>query len=405
MFPDHFVTIYRDKSKADPVVLGYEEKTLGRAQARLRDRTTLTPLIDLDAYQCRSLVDWVDVRVSLTNTSQFRWVNERIIALGSRKCFVKPHEAGAGNAATEFTVRFQEPDFSVVRSVLSGLDKDLKFTGPAQITGIEISIDFYPKEPGNEARALLHGVLIRHFFPTTAVLRTPRTWPRFNPGVVKDTDYTIGRNLEDVERDLTARMTPGMDTAPTYSATAYVGEKDDPRAFWRIQNKVIDRQNLGAGTHVDLPEQEKRVRIEVTLGESGCREVGLSNFDDLSKMPIARLQKKYFQFMKPTFAINPRGGTKSREVVSRAVEEFRRERFLNAGVLGLQIREDAIVQRLKEIRRRLKRIHRINGTRRPLVERRGTGAYGTMIAYEELSRIVERALSDLQRRVRKEMKG
>jgi hypothetical protein len=35
--------------------------------------------------------------------------------------------------------------------------------------------------------------------------------------------------------------------------------------------------------------------------------------------------------------------------------------------------------------------------------RAGAGVYGTMIAYEELTRMVERALAGLERKVRKEM--
>jgi hypothetical protein len=187
--------------------------------------------------------------------------------------------------------------------VLNGLERAYGFVAPPSIRGIEISIDFYPTKPSEEARARMHGVLVRHFYPTTRVLSSSRTWPRFMPGSIKKTDYTVSRNESDSSLDIGARMTPGMDRPALYDSTYYVGERDDTRAFWRIQNKVLDKQNKAAGTRDELPEDKKRARIEVTLGYAGCREIGLNKFSDLETIPLARLQKGFFQFMKPTFAI------------------------------------------------------------------------------------------------------
>jgi len=67
----HEVTLYRKKGNKDPVVLGYVEKTLRSSQARLVNRTTLTPQIDLEAYQCRAVVDWIDIHFEVARRSQF----------------------------------------------------------------------------------------------------------------------------------------------------------------------------------------------------------------------------------------------------------------------------------------------------------------------------------------------
>jgi hypothetical protein len=83
---------------------------------------------------------------------------------------------------------------------------------------------------------------------------------------IKSTDYVVSRNETEPRLDIVDRMTPSSDRSPTYTSTFYVGEENDPRAMWRIQNKVLDKQNKAAGMREELAEGNKRVRIEVTLG-------------------------------------------------------------------------------------------------------------------------------------------
>jgi hypothetical protein len=402
----HEVVLYRGKGKKDPVVLTYATQTLRSTQARLVGRTALTPQIDLEAYQCRAMVDWIDIDFELAQRTQFWKLNERIEKLTGRKEFPEALNPGAGKTATKYKLRVQEPDFLAVRELLDDIGSRYGFVAPASVTGIEISIDFYPRIPSEETRARMHGVLVRHFYPTTKVLRGRMTWPRFMPGIVKMTDYTVSRNESDESLDIGGRMAPGMDRPVLYGSTFYVGKKDDPRAFWRIQNKVLDKQNKAAGTRDELPEDKKRIRIEVALGEEGCREIGLEKFSDLKTLQIARLQKSFFQFMKPTFAIvRPGSARPGSAAVKRKVEDYRRDRFLNLGVLGLQIREDAKNELRALNTSGIRRWHRMRGSKMPGELRVGAGAYGTMIAYDELTRVVERALAGLQRRVRVEMGG
>ncbi|MDW9830849.1 hypothetical protein GOB24_25175 [Sinorhizobium meliloti] len=400
----HDVILYRNRELEDPVTLTYTEMTLRSSQARLVSRTTLAPQIDLEAYQCRAVIDWVDVHFELSRRTQHWHLNDRIEKLTGRKEYPEALDPGEGKTATRYKLRVQEPDLGTVRKVLEDFESVYGFVAPAQISGTEISIDFYPVKASEEARARMHGVLVRHFYPTTRVLKSNRMWPRFMPGSLKKTDYIIGRNESDESLDIGDRMTPGIDRPALYDSTYYVGERDAPRAFWRIQNKVLDRQNNAAGTRDELPDDKKRIRIEVTLGQEGCREIGLENFNDLGTLMITRLQKGFFQFMKPTFAIvRPGSARPGSAAVKRKVEEYRRERFLNAGVLGLQIREDAREKLRALAMPNIRRWHRTSASKMPPKMRAGAGAYGTMVAYEELTRMVERALAGLQRRVRREM--
>lgn len=400
----HDVILYRNRELTDPVTLTYAEKTLRRSQARFVNRAALTPQIDLGSYQCNAVIDWIDIYFELSRRTQYWKLNDRIEKLTGRKEFPEALDLGEGKTATCYKLRVQEPDLGAVRKVLDDLESVYGLAKPVGIRGIEISLDFYPKSPSEDARARMHGVLVRHFFPSTRILKSSRMWPRFMPGSVEKTDYTVSRNDSDSSLDIGGRMTPGMDRQALYGSTYYVGERDDPRAFWRIQNKVLDKQNKAAGTWDELPDDKKRARIEVTLGREGCREIGLEQFSDLETLKITRLQKGFFQFMKPTFAIvRPGSARPGSAAVKRKVEEYRKERFLNAGVLGLQIREDAKEELRALEMPTIRRWHRMSGTKMPLKLRAGAGAYGTMIAYEELTRMVERALAGLQREVRGEM--
>ncbi|WP_244474651.1 MULTISPECIES: hypothetical protein [unclassified Rhizobium] len=308
----------------------------------MANRTTLTPQIELGSYQCAAGIDCVDVEIELTHRAQYWHLNDLVENVTARKEFPEALDLGEGKTATRYKLRVQEPDLEMVRKVIEAIGNKYGLTTAPSVAGIEISIDFYANKPSEAARARLHGVLIRHFFPTTRVLKANLMWPRFMPGGIKKTDYTVGRNESDDSMDIGNRMAPGTDRVPLYGSTYYLGECDDSRAFWRIQNKVFDKQNKAAGTRDKLADEKKRVRIEVTLGREGCREIGLEQFTDLEALGTARLQKGFFQFMKPTFAIvRPSAARPVSTAVKRKAEEYRRERFLNAGVVGLQIREDA----------------------------------------------------------------
>lgn len=403
------VVIYRSSKLDAPVELEYGEETLSESQKRFASRTVYRPQIDLDAYRWASVIDWIDVEFELGRPSQHWKLNDRIEALTGRKEYPAALDIGPGGIARRYRLRVQEPDFSVLRRVLTDIENEYGFSSRAMVVGIEVSIDAYPKEPGEEARARLYGVLVRHFFPTTKVLTSGLKWPRFNPGIVNDTDYIVAKNEADPRLDIVDRMTPSSDRSVPYNSTFYIGQKDDPKAMWRIQNKILDRQNRAAGTREELAEERKRIRIEVTLGIDGCRECGLGEFDMIAEFKFMRLQKNFFKFTLPTFGINkPAPGSTavmSRSSVKNRIEETRRQRFLQTGVIGLQIREDAKLDYAALHRGYFMSWHKARGSKMPKRSRVGSGPYGTHIAYKDMSRVIERALAGLQRKVRRETVG
>lgn len=410
MISTHAVILHRDGDLDAPVRLDYVEETLRSSQKRFEGRTALRPQIDLGAYRWASVIDWIDIDFILGRRSQFWQLNARIKRLTGRKEYPKALDVGSGGTASRYRLRVQEPDFNVLRRVLADIEGEYGFASPAAITGIEVSIDAYPNNPGEEARARLHGVLVRHFYPTTRWLTAAMKWPRAMPGIVnKSGDYIVARSGQDDFRDVQDRMTPSSDRPAPYASTFYLGEQNDPHAMWRIQNKTVDKQNKATGTRQELTEEEKRIRIEVTLGPDGCREAGLADFNRLADFNFTGLQKSFFQFRLPTFATYPHGSLKSASrpvaAVKERVEETRKQRFLNAGVLGLEIREDARWDHLKLQKSYFLSWHKARGSKMPKRSRVGTGPYGTHVNYQEMARVIERALAGLQRKVRREMKG
>ncbi len=408
MIATHTVTMYRSEELDEPVKLQYIEEPLRSSQRRFEARTALLPQIDLGAYRWASVVDWIDVEFVLGRPSQYWKLNARIETLTGRKEYPRALDTGPGRTASHYRLRVQEPDFSVLRRVLADIESEYGFASPAAIVGIEVSIDAYPSTPDEEARARLHGVLVRHFYPTTRWLAAAMKWPRAMPGIVKKSgDYIVARNQKAPLRDIQDRMTPSSDRPAPYASTYYLGEENDRHAMWRIQNKIVDKQNKATGARQDLTEEEKRIRIEVTLGPDGCKEAGLADFNDLVGFSFTGLQKNFFQFRLPTFATyTPRSmKISSRPVaaVLERVEETRKQRFLNAGVLGLQIREDARWDHARLKRDYFLNWHKARGSKMPKRSRVGVGSYGTHINYKEMARVIERALAGLQRKVRREM--
>lgn len=398
-----FVMIYRNVAGEDPVCLSYREERLRKAQARFHGRTALIPQIDLNAYQCRAVVDWIDIHVELTTTTQHQWINDIAKKVLGRKVWIKPQAPGPGNTSNLFQIRMQEPDFRNVRKLVEQIKVSKGLASRPTINGLELSIDFRPNNPDVQARGLMHGVLTRHLCPPAGTRVVDHDWPGFFPGGKPGRNYIIGRNFDDDSLDLWGRLRPEMDRPALYGSTFYVGRKEHPRWSWRVQDKVIDQQNIDAGTHIELPDEEKRTRIEVTIGPAGCRELGLTDLAVLETYRFTRLQSLLFKFMVPTFGHSEIANRPAQLAVRKKIVTYKKHRFLNSGIIGLQIMDEARQELRRDYLRDISRRHRLAGTRMPSLSRTGNGAAGHLLAYDKLNRRVEQAFRHLQERVWGEM--
>ena len=186
-------------------------------------------------------------------------------------------------------------------------------------------------------------------------------------------------------------------------ATYYVGAHGSSSA-WRIMIKIMDRQNRLSGTRLDLPEKERRVRIEVTLDRSELRRLGLDTLTSLKAFRFQTLQGGYFQFRLPTFEDVSSLPAGPQAAIASRWEKQRRQKFQNTGVVGLKAMDEASeVQRTA--RRTEMRKSLSPGTKLRPVRRVGKGPSSTLVAYKDLTDRVLMALRHLGQRVRKSETG
>ena len=173
----------------------------------------------------------------------------------------------------------------------------------------------------------------------------------------------------------------------------YLGEKDTSGMI-RIQNKVKDQQYPEQGTFNALDATEARARVEVTLQVCDLELLGLRELQDLEGFSYAKLQRKYFQFMLPTFAgENPEKSSGINAVIGLD-EQKRADVFLKSGVLALLRRDDIWKDYKDSERPELKKVFSLQGwsvTR----NRAGTGSHSTMMSYDLLNKQVATAFRHL----------
>lgn len=380
----------------DVIPLNYREAPVTCRQRRLDGRVALWPDLDLTAFRCRAVVDWIDVSIRTTKPTQARWLNVRIDRAIGRNCNVQ--DLGGDG----FKVRFQDPDLAKIEVAVRSIEASHGISAPVDVVAMEVSVDFTPAAPGDEAqRRRLVAILARHFRPGRDVISDGRDWPRFTWG--RRSENTAGvlprkKDWVDVDR----LMFNGNDCTPSPDATFYVGEKG-ARSAWRIMDKILDQQNLVAGTAVVLPDELKRVRIEVTLRKDELQDLGIRTLADAGAFKFTRLHKPFFCFMTPTFAV-PKGSAAGwRQSAVKVLEDERRTKFLNTGIIGLEAMDNAWKDRRESHREGMRAIFRER--RWPLTRIRiGGGQAGTMVAYLELNARVEMALRKLTKRTQAQAK-
>lgn len=390
------VNLHAVKTPGRRLTLDYLDEPVGLKQARLAGRRTLAPAINLNDYTCRAVMDWVSITFDLRHQTQFRYVQDALTPLIGRRPLVVPSSPEPGGVATVFTVTFQEPHLATLRDCHEVLKAEFGEVSEPFVNDLEVSVDFTPRMPSDDSRGRMVAVLGRHLHSGRDVLKRSTIRPRFSWGSKRSQNsFTLKRSSFKLDDNDMLLNTAG-DAVPPIDATYYIGHRR-VGALWRVMDKVIDRQNRDAGTWVELPDDEKRSRVEVRLDRLELKGLGVKSLDDLLQLNFAQLQGRYFKFMLPTFMAL----AESEALEDRYVERERIERFLNVGVVGLQGMDD---QRRKE---RLKHRPALVGHLRaknvpaPVVDRRGRGPAGSLVAYKIVNDRVAMALRKLVERERR----
>ena len=129
--------------------------------------------------------------------------------------------------------------------------------------------------------------------------------------------------------------------------------------------------------------------------DSPRKGLGVVNLEGLLGFNFASLQKRYFQFMLPTFDTSHAG------YADRFWEKRRQQRFLKTGVVGLQVMDEERRRLLKAARPALVRRLRVKGEPLAPAPRTGIGRNGTLVSYQDLNDRVAMALRKLLERERR----
>lgn len=382
------------KSGAPAANIHFVEKPRAGKQASLRGRTVLEPVIDLSEFTFRAVIDWIEVIVHIDRKSQRRHIRRKLHSHHHRPCFVVPIEPGPGGEAEKFRVRFQEPPtLAAIQRACTSLGLAPDDPHATIINAVEISLDALPRRPDQELRAALFGTMAKTIFSSADLFTRGPSRPRFNFERRKKPTFLFP--LQTSRSGIDPRRWPAMDRLLPVDATLSLGAIGDP-AMVKLMDKVIDRQNRKIGKVEVLPLEEQRVRIEVTLQQSELRMNSVETLPDLITF-LTQVQGGYFQFKLPTFAPEGKMAGNCLQIMTREKEARRRQRFFNAGVIGMIAMSLGYREFRDEHRRELVRIFRQLG-KRVIAPRRGDGKLGTFVSYEPLNRKAADAFQDLRRR-------
>ena len=195
-------------------------------------------------------------------------------------------------------------------------------------------------------------------------------------------------------RELLDATDPYHHLTPAIDGTMYLGGKND-NLMIRIMDKVIDGQRPD-GTYIALTEQQKRVRIEVTLKGPELLALGVSDIASLRSFSLQTFQKRFFQFKLPTFSLRfkPSNGA---DVMHNTKEIWRARTYLISGITGLMAMDRATDVNRSKMKRAVQKTIR---TLKPSTTRvwAGQRLEASWVAWDQMNRKVNLALRDLEKR-------
>ena len=387
------------KTASPPLNLVHKLVPVRNTQARLRGRHALVPDLDLAAYRFRAVIDWIAFQMSFSRGVQVQQVQPILLRVFGRNGKIKREDPGPGDVFMRCTITMQEPQsLAWVVEAHQALVEAFGEIEPARITGIEISIDAYPKSPSDVARAPLLGAMQRTIWTDRDIWSNPNSRPR---SVFGNNEKSVYKLSPGPEHDLKGekRVAPEQHKAPALDATMFLGAKDDS-VMIRVMDKVIDEQKYD-GTHRVLSDDEKRARTEAALTGKELAAIGLTDIASLRRFRFVNLQKRYFQFKLPTFDVRILV-TRGYDAARHFNEARKAEIYLLGGMTALMSRDQGWENKRRRFQKKMKSTLIAMGktTTKRTVERRAPA----FLSYEELNRRVVLAPQHLDKRAQTEWK-
>ncbi|MDO6483093.1 hypothetical protein [Shimia thalassica] len=385
----------------------------GSIRKDLEGRIVLKPEMSIrDTFEVRALIDRMVILINtrnITTKTQIKNVIDREVGaitfvhdLTIRRTDGKPDwrdqlpapQAGK-KTGQHFAIMIQDPDSENLVTILDIIDREHGIDGEIVPFLLELSIDFYPRDPRSPEEAILLreqmvGLLQRHHWASHDLLLsndvgTPAyADARQIYGKSSKPRYLFSRNDDDrtnsdarissdTVRGRILNAKPGNDLY--LDATVYKGIRFSPFLI-SIQNKIADRRNHDRKTLTPLPLEECRARIEVTLtGREQLKERGFSTIDDLAELSFRKMRISLLQFKLGTLA-------PQQHLLNEAIRQM-----TTRGIYGMELKERAHHQDER------KQVRLTTGKMPRNKDRESLG----LVDWQEMNTVVGHALDELGR--------
>jgi hypothetical protein len=262
-------------------------------------KQTPTEPISVKLFKAKACIDWLELEITTTRPTQFRYIKSALDKATVCSTHPEPLDAGAGDVATRFKVRFYDDMANSMRALRAALDTlalSYPLKTPPTVLALELACDLSHK--GTPARREADTLAMTHRLQTS--LHAEATKPRqFIPDT---TGKTKGQN-----RFLDM---PGVRMDPRYNYR--IGNTHDD-VSWQAYFKCVDKQ-------APIPENEWRARVEVTLRGLALTAFGITNLDDLASFSFERMAC-LFRFRRP---IDPTKQARGNLFIREAIQANRR---------------------------------------------------------------------------------
>lgn len=340
--------------------------TTHQLRADRAGRVVLTPDFDVKMIRAKALIDRIAFTVTTKSLTDYRSLQKAISVAIGPGVYVADRTIRTQTKSDwldrlpvldlkkltgyHFAVQLQEPTPTNLRAALDAIEALAGIDGNIRPCLLELAIDLYPRQMSDPVAAILTreqivGLAQRHVWSAgirflTAETKAPRTVdPRqvYFDGKGIQTRYLFADGKKQYRSDhelqveaVRRRLLTGKPGNELYlNATIYRGD-DGGQHRTNIQHKIADRRNPSKGTKLDLPDQERRTRMEVTLTSfDALEQAGLKTLEDLATVRFRKMFQKVLSFRLPTCHAG-------NQAITETIAQFQ-----NRGVHGVEMSQRA----------------------------------------------------------------
>ncbi|WP_459176849.1 hypothetical protein [Ewingella americana] len=227
-------------------------------------------------------MDWLDVKIKTARPTQFQHVQSALEASGAGKLHVSPISPSSGGVTDKFVVRVTERlanNYAELSKTLTEFAARYSLSQPPEIAAIEVTCDLSHIGEKEDREAATCAMTYRlQTSLQTSLLADDEDKSRQHP---RRFDPIAGKYRR-LDKDKELLLDPRF---------SYRIGNDWDDVSWRVYWKRTDNKQ-------QLPPNEWRARVEVTLQGEALRDVGLVKLTDINQYQFTSFAR-FFRFRTP----------------------------------------------------------------------------------------------------------